>query len=95
MTHTLHAEEGPLPQGLMIQSTYTKMHSGSKNVAMVVGNSMAYPQTLKKKIPVARVVAANWVPALQVQPGMIDVLEEVQGIQTQKLTAETEAGEAV
>ena len=49
---------------------------------------MVHPQTLKKKIPVARVVAANWVPKPQMQAGMIDTLDEAQGIQTQKLTAE-------
>ena len=48
MTHTLHAGEGPMSPGLMIQNAYTKMHNGSKNVAIVVRNSMAYPQTLKK-----------------------------------------------
>ena len=88
MTHALCADEGSLPQGLMIQNTYTKMQNGSKNVAVVVGNSMAYPQTLKKKISVVRVVAANWVPELQMQPIMMDTLDEAQGIQTQKLTAE-------
>ena len=78
MTHTLHAEEEPLPQGLMIQNAYTKMFSGSKDVAIVVRNSTAYPQTLKK-IPVERVVAANWVPEPQVWPGMIDALDGAQG----------------
>ena len=43
MTHTLHAGEGPLPQGLMIQNTYMEMCNGSKNVAIVGRNSMAYP----------------------------------------------------
>ena len=88
MTHTLHAGEGPLPLGLTIQNTYIEMCDGSKNVAIVVGNSMVYPQTLKKKIPVVRVVAANWVPEPQVQPGMIDALNEAQGIQTWKLATE-------
>ena len=57
MSHTLHAGEGPLPSGLMIQNAYTEMYNGSKNVAVVVRNSMVYPQTLKK-IPVVRV----WLP---------------------------------
>ena len=57
-------------------------------VAIVVKNSMVYPQTQKKKIPVARVVDANWVPELQMQPGMIDAWDEAQGIQPQKLTTE-------
>ena len=86
MTHALFADEGLLSQGLMIQNTYTKMHNGSKNVAIIVRNSMVYPQTLRKKIPVVRVVATNWVPEPQAWPGTIDALDEAQGIQTQKLT---------
>ena len=88
MTHALCAGKGPLPPGLMIQNTYTEMCKGSKNVAIVVRNSMAYPQTLKKKIPMARVVVTKWVPEPQVWPGMIDALDEAQDIQTQKLTTE-------
>ena len=72
----------------MIQNTYTKMCNGSRSVAIIVRNGMAYPQTLKKKIPVARVVAANWVSEPQMQPGMIDALDEAQGIQTPKMTTE-------
>ena len=49
---------------------------------------MAYPQTLKKKIPVARVVAANCMPEAQMWPGMMEALDEVQGIQTPKMTTE-------
>ena len=88
MTHALHASKGPLPPGLMIQNVYTEMHNGSKNVAIVVRNSMTYPHTLKKKIPVTRMVAANQVPESQVWLGMIDVLDEAQGTQTPKLTTE-------
>ena len=43
MTQALHAEDGSLPQGLTIQNTYTEMCDGSKNVTVVVRNSMAYP----------------------------------------------------
>ena len=75
MTHTLCADEGPLPQGLTIQNAYTKMHNDSKNIAIMMRNSTAYPQTLKKKIPVARVIAANQVPEPQVWPGIIDALD--------------------
>ena len=87
MTQALHVEEGSLPQDLMIQNTYTKMCNGSKSVAVMVRNGMAYPQILKK-IPVVRVVDANWVPEVQMQPGMTDALDEVQGIQTLKMTME-------
>ena len=48
MTHALCADEGPLPQGLMVQNAYTKMCNGSKDVVIVVRNSTMYPQTLKK-----------------------------------------------
>ena len=64
---------------------YTEMCNGSKNVTIIMRNSMAYPQTLKK-ILVARVVAANWMPEPQMWPGMVDALDEAQGIQTQRLT---------
>ena len=52
----------------------------------VVGNSMAYPQTLKKKIPVARVVSANQVSGVtNAVPRTIEALDEAQGIQMLKL----------
>ena len=62
MTRALHAEDGSLPQGLMVKNIYTELHSGSKNVAVVVRNSKAYPQTLRKKTPVVRAVALTWLP---------------------------------
>ena len=45
ITQALHTEDGSLPQGLTVQNTYTELCNGSMNVAMVVRNSMAYPQT--------------------------------------------------
>ena len=56
MTWALSVEDGSLPQGLTVQNGYTKLRKGSKNVIMVVRTSMAYPQTLRKKTPVARAV---------------------------------------
>ena len=77
-----------MSQGLTIQNAYNEMHKGNQNVTIIMRNCMAYLQTLKKKIPVARVVAANWVPEPQMHPGTIDTLDEAQGIQVQRLTAE-------
>ena len=74
-----------MPQCLMVQNAYTEMHNGSKSVTVTVRNGTAYPQTLKK-IPVARVVAANLVPELQMWPGMIDTLDKAQGVYTPKMT---------
>ena len=62
MTQALQAGDGSLLQGLTAQNTYTELRQGSKNAVMVVRNSMAYLQTLHKKTPVARAVAANWLP---------------------------------
>ena len=36
MTQGLCAEDGSLPQGLMVQNAYTELCSGSKNVTVVV-----------------------------------------------------------
>ena len=62
MTQALQTEDGTLPQGLTVQNTYKELRQGSKKAVMVVKNSMAYPQTLQKKIPVAWAVVALPVP---------------------------------
>ena len=63
MTQALWTKDGSLPQaftmGLTIPNVYTELQKGSKNVVMVVRNSMAYPQMLKKKALVARAVATT------------------------------------
>ena len=67
---------GHYPQGLAIQNAYTEMCNGSKNVAIVVRNSTAYPQTLRKKIPVVRAVAATQVPEPPMWTGVIEALDK-------------------
>ena len=68
MTQALHAEDGSLPQGLTVQNAYMSIYaSGSKNITVVVRNSMAYPQTLKKKTPVTRAVKVTQIPELPMQ----------------------------
>ena len=62
MVQALWTQDGSLPQGLTIQNTYTKLRKGSKKAVVVVWNNTAYPQTLQKKTPVARVVVALPVP---------------------------------
>ena len=49
LTQALPVEDGSLPQGLTVQNAYTELRKGSKNAVMVVRNSIAYSQTLKKK----------------------------------------------
>ena len=88
MTQALCIEDGSLLQGLMVQNAYTKLRKGSKNFIVVVRNSTAYPQTLKKKTPVARAVEVTWVPEPLVQTGLMGAMGEVEdGIhQMPKLT---------
>ena len=51
-----------LPQGLTVQNTYTELRKSSKKTVVVVQNYTAYLQTLQKKTPVPRAVAALPVP---------------------------------
>ena len=60
MTQALQIEDGSLPQVFTMQNGYTDLR-GSKNVVVVVRNSMAYPHTVKET-PVARAVEATMVP---------------------------------
>ena len=64
MIQGLWTKDGSLLQGLTIQNEYTELRKGSKNAVMVVRNSMAYPQTLKKKTIMARAVSTTVVPEL-------------------------------
>ena len=77
---------GSLPQALTVQNTYMDLHDGSKNVAMVVRNSMVYPQTLRKKTPVVRAVTVMWVPKPPMQTSIMEALDEAQGLHMPKLT---------
>ena len=62
MVQALHAQDGTLPPGLTVQNTYTGLRKGSKKAVVVVQNNTAYPQTLWKKTPMARVVSVLPVP---------------------------------
>ena len=92
MTQVLQTEDVSLPQGLTIQNAYTKPRKGSKNAVMVVRNSMAYPQTLKKKTPVARAVAVTAVPEWPVETRLPEGEDEPQSPHTPKLTLRQRQG---
>ena len=62
MVQALQTQDDSLPQGLIVQNTYTELRKGSKKAVVVVWNNTAYLQTLQKKTPVARAVAALPVP---------------------------------
>ena len=86
MVQALHAQDGTLPPGITVQSTYTELRKGSKKAVVVVQNNTAYPQTLWKKTPVARAMAVQPVPDIP-EPGSLQVQDEVSpNPQTPKLT---------
>ena len=78
MAQVLHVEHGSLPWGLMVQNAYTKMRKGSRSVIVVVRNSTAYPQTLRKKTPVARAVEVARVPGSLEQIGSTQAMGKVE-----------------
>ena len=57
MVQALHVQDGTMPPGLTVQNTYTELRKGSKKAVVVVWNNTAYPQTLRKKTPVARAIS--------------------------------------
>ena len=86
MVQDLWTEDGSLPQGLTVENMYTKLRQGSKMAVVVVRNSMAYSQTLQKKTPVARAVAALPVPKPPKEVQLQEGGDEPQSPQTPRLT---------
>ena len=62
MIQAFQTQDGSLPQGLIVQNTYTELRKAIKKAVVVVWNITAYLQTLQRKTPVARVVATSPVP---------------------------------
>ena len=82
MTQVLKGGDGPcLPHGLSIMNTYTEMTTRSKQVAVVVKNLTVTLVTIAKGVNVTQVVAENAVPKVEVAPGTLQNLDEIQGIQ--------------
>ena len=62
VVQALYAQDGTLLPGLTVQNTYTELRKGSKKAVVVVWNNTAYPQTLRKKTPMARAISVLPVP---------------------------------
>ena len=62
MVQALYAKDRTLLPGLTVQNTYTELRKGSKKAVVVVQNNTAYPQTLRKKTPMARGISVLPVP---------------------------------
>ena len=71
---------------------YTKLRQGSKNAVMVVRNITAYSQTLQKKTPVARAVAALPVPQPPEEVHLLEGADEPKNSHTPRLTVRQKHG---
>ena len=84
-------EEGngsDLPHRLSIMNIYTKMATGSKQVAVMGKNLTAALISITKGAKITQVIAANAIPQVGVAPGTLGKLNEMQGIQRAKMSVE-------
>ena len=73
-------KEPSLSQGLSGVNTHTEMNTGSKQVSAVIRNPTAAPIVIKRGIKVTQVVAVKRVPPVEVTPGTLERLDEIQRI---------------
>ena len=92
MVQALQTGYGSLPQGLPVQNMYTKLRQGSKKAVVVVRNNTAYLQTLWKKTPVARAVAASPVPKPPEGEQLLEGVDESHDSHTLRLTVRQRHG---
>ena len=92
MVQALCTQDGTLLPGLTVQNTYTKLRKGGKKAVIVAWNNTAYSQTLRKKIPVARVVPALPVPEPPESESLQDRDDMHPNLQTPKLTVRQRHG---
>ena len=87
MTQTLEGGDRPcLSYSLSVINTYTKMTTGSKQVAVMVKNLTATLITIAKGIKVTQVVAVNVAPQAEVAQWTLEKLNEIQGIQQTRMS---------
>ena len=91
MTQNLQTEDGSLPQGLTVQIC-TELRQSNKKAVVVVRNSTAYPQTLQKKTPVTRAVAAIPVPKPPMEAQLWKGRDKPKDPHTPKLTVRQRHG---
>ena len=92
MVQAVGTQDGSLPQGPTVQNTYTKLRKGSRKAVVVVWNNTAYLQTLQKKTPVARVVAASPVPEPPEGEQLLEGADESHDSHTPRLTVRQRHG---
>ena len=89
MTQTPEKGEKPcLPHGLSMTNTYTEMVTGSRHITVVIKNQTAVLTIIGKGIKVTQVVAANRIPPVEVMPGTLQKLDDMQGFQETRISIE-------
>ena len=73
-------------------NAYTKVTTGSKQVAVVVKNLTAILITIAKGIKVAQVVATNVVSPMKLTPETLERLDKIKGIQQMRRSVEWRKG---
>ena len=63
----------------------TEMATGSNHVTIVIKKETAVPIIIDKGIKFAQVVAVNRVPPVEVMPGTLEKLDEMQGVQQKNI----------
>ena len=81
-------EEPCLPHSLSMVNTYTKMTTGSSHVTVVIKNQTAVLIIISKGVKLTQVVAANRVPLVEVMPGTLEKLGDMQGIWQTRMSIE-------
>ena len=69
-------------------NAYTKVTTGSRQVAVIVKNLTVILITITKGVKVTHVVAVNAVLQVEVMPGTLEKLDEMQGIQLTRMSVE-------
>ena len=64
------------------------MATGSECIAIVMKNQTATPITIGKGVQVTQVVAVNRVPPIEIMPGTLEKLDEMQEIRQTKMSIE-------
>ena len=91
-TQALYNQDGTLLPGLTVQNTYTELRKGSKKAVVVVQNHTTFPQTLWKKMPVARAIPVQLLSET-LKPGSLPVPDEAcSDLPTPKLTIRQRCG---
>ena len=92
MVQALQTEDDSLPQDLTVQNMYTKLRQGIKKAVVVMRNNTAYSQTLWKKTPVSRVVAALPVPKPLEEVQLLEGADKSHNPHTPRLTVRQRHG---